>query len=63
MPMTMLELYNDPLKHNISIKDICWHVNIFYFNSVTGDLMKTVYIRNNSRETLTKQISDKRERG
>ena len=28
---------------------------------MTGDLMKTVYIRNNSGETLTKQISGARE--
>ena len=44
MPMAMLKLCNDLLKHNISIKDTCWYVNIFDRNTVTGHFIKTVYI-------------------
>ena len=63
MLMTLLKLCHDLLKHNTLIKDICWYVNRFDRNTVTSDIMKTVYIRNNSRETPTKQISGAREHG
>ena len=56
----MVKLCNDLLNH-ISIKSICWYVNIFDLNTVTGDFIKTVYISNYPREASTKQSLSARE--